>query len=46
MIAFLFSLVAVITWLIQFFKRLRLNVLTREDIANGGWSSEGQVRGE
>jgi hypothetical protein len=41
--AFLLSLVAVITWLAQFFLRLRANVLIREDIANGGWSSEGEA---
>lgn len=40
---FVLSLAAVVTWLAQFFLRLRKNVLIREDIANGGWSSEGEA---
>ena len=40
---FVLSLAAVITWLAQFFMRLRKNVLIREDIANGGWNSEGEA---
>ena len=40
---FVLSLAAVITWLAQFFLRLRKNVLIREDIANGGWNSEGEA---
>ena len=40
---FVLSLAAVITWLAQFFLRLRNNVLMREDVANGGWSSEGEA---
>lgn len=41
MIAFLFSLVAVVTWLAQFFLRFSKNVLVREDVEDGGWNSEG-----
>ncbi len=41
--AFLLSLGAVVTWLAQFFLRLRSNVLIREDISNGGWNSEGEA---
>ena len=40
---FVLSLAAVVTWLAQFFLRLRKNVLIREDIANGGWNSEGEA---
>ena len=40
---FVLSLAAVVTWLAQFFMRLRKNVLIREDIANGGWNSEGEA---
>ena len=40
---FVLSLAAVITWLAQFFLRLRNNVLMREDVANGGWNSEGEA---
>lgn len=41
--AFLFSLVAIVTWLVQFFVRFRSNVLMREDIKNGGWNSARQA---
>lgn len=41
--SFVLSLAAVVTWLAQFFLRLRKNVLIREDIANGGWNSEGEA---
>ena len=40
-IAFLCAMTAVITWLVQYFLKLRDNVLIREDVSNGGWSSEG-----
>ena len=42
-LAFLFSLTAVVTWLAQFFMRFRTNVLIREDIVKGGWNSEGDA---
>ena len=41
--SFVLSLAAVVTWLAQFFLRLRKNVLIREDVANGGWNSEGEA---
>ncbi|TRY75162.1 hypothetical protein TCAL_01660 [Tigriopus californicus] len=40
-IGFLSSLVAIITWIIQYFIKFRGNVLIREDQLNGGWKSEG-----
>lgn len=43
-VAFVFSLVGVITWLVQFYSRLRTNVLLREDKSNGHWTSEGRAR--
>jgi len=36
-----FALASVVTWLVQFFLKLRANVLPREDVLNGGWSSAG-----
>ncbi len=41
-IAFLLALAAVITWLVQYFTRLRANLLMREDVA-AGWNSEGKA---
>lgn len=41
--SFILSLAAIITWLVQYFLRLRANVIIREDVANGGWSSSGQA---
>ncbi len=40
-VAFAFSLTSVVSWLAQFFLRLRQNALVREDVLSGGWSSEG-----
>jgi ABC-type Fe3+ transport system permease subunit len=37
------SLVAVITWIVQFYVKLQYNVLQREEVANGGWSSDGKA---
>ena len=37
------SFVALITWIVQFYVRLQYNVLQREDVANGGWNSEGRA---
>ena len=42
-LGFISTLTAVVTWLVQFFVKLRINVLIREDVSNGGWTSEGRA---
>jgi len=42
-LAALASLVAVVTWIVQFYVKLRHNVLQRDDVANGGWTSSGKA---
>ncbi len=42
-VSFLFALAAVLSWLVQYLVKLRSNVLMREDVLNGGWTSEGKA---
>lgn len=42
-IAALGAFAALVTWIVQFFVKLRKNVLIREDITRGGWTSEGKA---
>ena len=40
-IAAIAAFASLLTWIIQYFVKLRNNVLIREDRTEGGWSSEG-----
>ena len=42
-LAALASLATVITWIVQFYVKLRGNVLQRDDVSNGGWTSSGKA---
>ncbi len=42
-IAALGAFAALLTWVIQYFVKLRSNVLIREDLTRGGWTSSGKA---